>query len=259
MSAAPESPSTSPPRRGLFKRLGVTATVLVLLAVGYYAWWFVGMSGGMSGIWYSMQPVPNFTGGEIARARADTTAKLGDVAALVDTVPGLSVRGAGTDDACRQGQHNFKINDPFAYECTLLSTTYFADSGRDPRATLLALQEALTADGWVSSGLYDLPTVVTDYYDVNHGKTVDGSPYLVSDLPSTTYRRGAEDVTIAVVEPRSLGSGLQDFGSRVAASSTYLIPFRENKLPSPTKLAQEILADAPFAVAIQATTVYYRH
>ena len=79
---------------------------------------------------------------------------------------------------------------------------------------------ALTADGWVSSGLYDLPTVVTDYYDVNHGKTVDGSPYLVSDLPSTTYRRGAEDVTIAVVEPRSLGSGLQDFGSRVAASST---------------------------------------
>ncbi len=39
----------------------------------------------------------------------------------------------------------------------------------------------------------------------------------------------------------------------------YLIPFRENKLPSPTKLAQEILADAPFAVAIQATTVYYRH
>ena len=44
-------------------------------------------------------------------------------------------------------------------------------------------------------------------------------------------------------------------GVHSAVSSASLF----NKLPSPTKLAQEILADAPFAVAIQATTVYYRH
>jgi hypothetical protein len=143
----------------------------VLLAVVLVAAFFVAnvaaqLSGGWDEVFDRSHPLPGDPEVVAARAVGAATADA-ELERLVTTVvvpaltdgrlaqpalagpDAMTDRGVGLDSACEVGFHNWKRDDPYDLLCSEIRRAVVAGDDASFRADLLALDRALTADGWL--------------------------------------------------------------------------------------------------------------
>ena len=152
-------------RRILRWVLGVLAAVVALFAL-FVANIAAQLNGGWDEVFDRSHPLPGDA--EVVAARAVGAATVdAEIARVVDAVavPALSDgrvaqpalagaeamtdRGVGLDSACEVGSHNWKRDDPYDLLCTEIRRPIVAGDEASFRADMLALDRALTADGWL--------------------------------------------------------------------------------------------------------------
>ncbi|QIK73483.1 hypothetical protein G7070_15970 [Propioniciclava coleopterorum] len=90
----------------------------------------------------------------------------------------------GVYDACRQGQHNWKIDDPFDWLCRRQITDVTRADGADTAAVIAATVERVRAAGCAPEAReVDMVTRYWANYGLR-GSTDSGRPYGIDDLPS---------------------------------------------------------------------------
>ncbi len=151
-------------RRILRWVLGVVAA-LVLVGAFLVANVAAQLSGGWDEVFDRSHPMPGDP--EVVAARAVGAATVDDqLARVIDdvVVPALSDgrvaqpalagpeamtdRGVGLDSACEVGSHNWKRDDPYDLLCSEIRRAIVAGDDASFRADMVALDRALTADGW---------------------------------------------------------------------------------------------------------------
>ena len=151
-------------RRVLRWVLGVLVAV-VLVAAFFVANVAAQISGGWDEVFDRSHPLPGDP--EVVAARevgaatvdAEITRVVGEVVvpALTEgrvaqpalTGPeAMTDRTVGLGSACEVGSHNWKRDDPFDLICTEIRRAVVAGDGTSFRPDILALHQALTADGW---------------------------------------------------------------------------------------------------------------
>ena len=152
-------------RRILRWVLGVAAAV-VLAGAFLVANIAAQLSGGWDEVFDRSHPLPGDADVVAARAVGAATVDA-EIARVVDdvVVPALSEgrvaqpapsgaeamtdRGVGLDSGCEVGSHDWKRDDPYDLLCSEIRRAVVASDDASFRADLLALDRALTADGWL--------------------------------------------------------------------------------------------------------------
>lgn len=133
---------------------------------------------------------------EVVAARQAADRDLVDERALAEpalaSVSGGALLGGGrVQPTCRQGQHNWKIDDDYDLACQLTRLAVVAvPDGAAFRVDMGELHERLLASGWeerrAAGGGWGIPRVLEDYWDQRTGF---GNGYSMADLPSASYER----------------------------------------------------------------------
>ena len=105
--------------------------------------------------------------------------------------------GAAHGERCRQGQHNWKIDDSFDLWCSVTDSRLVAVNTLPTfRADMLALDEHLTSQGWAGDS-FDIPYVLGSYWDHREEiATANPEWSYPHEMPSASYARGEEQLTI---------------------------------------------------------------
>jgi len=79
--------------------------------------------------------------------RAAASQQLTQAQAELASLPGLTLHKTTWSDACAQGEHNWKRDDPYAHLCSY-RWTYYYGTNREYKDLLLELETALANAGW---------------------------------------------------------------------------------------------------------------
>lgn len=207
---------------------------------------------------------------EVVAARQEAAADLADeldaVGALARSVPsGSPVRLGGglVDPGCRQGQHNWKIDDDYDLLCRLERVELFAVPGAARfRADMEALDEALRDAGWRSTTHSPLDRVLDDYWaglpaaSPEPGTRPSGRVgHGVGDLPPARYIRTAGSWTYGL-EVDWAERGSPDHTLTVREEQADLRDARGRRVRS-RDLLREIPAQG-YAVVLTGSVEYFR-
>jgi hypothetical protein len=163
---------------------------------------------------------------------------------VVEPVLGAAAVASGSESRCEQGQHNWKIDDPYDLRC---HQTHVAvvPAGDVPgfRETALALHEALLSDGWepgTGYGAGSLEDALVEHWDQPPGDDT-ATP---ADLPGGSYHRGDRELSV----------------DWVAAGSTHYgwpLLSTEDGRDVPAQEAGRLVADGTWAAALVLRTQYF--
>jgi hypothetical protein len=200
---------TAPPpvRHGLPTWLKVLlwtgAAVGALVAAGLL-WLAAVLSGGFDDLLSGPGPSPDDRRVVDARQRSEAALQVQSselTAAVAADGPELL---SGTAGSCREGQHNWKIDDPFDLVCSQVHVTAVPMGSLGTfREQALATHDRLLAAGWQPDGgpttgelaeRSSIAWVVGEYWD--HRATFYDDGYDPSDLPTAGYVR--EDLALSV-------------------------------------------------------------
>lgn len=177
-------------RRARWMLMGLAAAVSVLLlGAGLF---YVSLLGGFDELWKGQRPQE--TDPEVVAARERASADLRVSGQLLARTAQASTSGTrlATGEVrspCSVGQHNWKIDDPYDLSCDLGRLEIVASpSAAAFREHMVALDAALTADGWAPEGAFGMARVLRDYWD---DRASFSSSYGVDNLPAATYSRGS--------------------------------------------------------------------
>lgn len=149
-----------------------------------YCLWEASWYGGISGIIKERVPEPNWNSTSIKAAKNKKEAELNLILDNIQNKLDLEYAGKSVSGTCTKGDHSWKRNDPFAYECRLGITRFYSFNG-DFRAKLVELDTALRNQGWEASWR-PMSYMLREYYD-----DLENSNYakrrLVSVLPDMSY------------------------------------------------------------------------
>lgn len=202
---APTAPGPSAVDGGARRRLprwakvviGVVVAVVVLLAVAV-VWFLAMLSGGIDDLFSTGGPSPDDK--RVVEAREAHAELL--ATALDEVVSGRAVVASADDASCREGQHNWKIDDPYDLSCSQRRIALVEGGDLDAfRADMEALDEALVADGWVS-GWSSMDEVLTSYWD-QRDDILDrnaGWDY-PARMPGAGYERDGVQLSVSWVQP----------------------------------------------------------
>ncbi len=213
--AVATTPGTSagaqrPPRRRLPRwalvLLGVLGAV-VLLLVAFVVWFVAMLSGGLDDLFGGSGPSPDDPQVVEARDEAEASAEaaLSEVRATVGGPELLALAGT---ERCDEGQHNWKIDDPYDLSCSLRIVNIVTGGELDGfREDMTALDAALVADGW-EPGWSTMDEVLTGYWD-RREEALDNNPGWTypARMPSTTYARDDLTLSVSWVEPTADSAG----------------------------------------------------
>ena len=156
------------------RALLVIGALGAVLCTAFVAWVFIAFSGGLDDVLDVRDPAPDDRRVVEARERSEER-----LAAELAGITGTEPSGASAD--CEEGQHNWKIDDPYDLLCTQ-STATAVPLGADPTTDLLQLHYRLVADGWTPSGV---EAGLEDRSSLER-MVVEYGP---ADLPAASYRR----------------------------------------------------------------------
>lgn len=157
--------------------------VLSILALGFILMVLM-FNGGLLGTIRSFVPQPDWNGRRVASARNNAMEKIDLKFKIIENKMDFREGVSYVHDYCVKGDHSWKRNDPFAYECTLNVARYYAFND-DFRAELVKLETVFNSEGWSNDGK-SISKMLKTYYDdkrnTNYAKTG-----LVSSLPSLDF------------------------------------------------------------------------
>lgn len=191
LTALPAPPAAPRRRHPLWLRILLWSLVLTagIFAAGLL-WLVVVFSGGLDDLLDVRQPSPDDR--RVVEARERSEQRLAEeLEAITGTAP------SAADSECVEGQHNWKIDDPYDLLCTQSTggTLRLGARGHEDEAALLRLHDRLVADGWQYSGheagqedRSSLARMVPEYG--------------ASSFPAASYRRDGVEL---VVEPTHRG------------------------------------------------------
>jgi hypothetical protein len=195
--------ATPPPpvrrRWPLWARLLLWTAGVVTALLGAAALWLAAVfSGGLDNL--LSLPGPSEDEARVVRAqqqaeaalRSDSDTLLRVVAPALGSVP----LATGSGSTCHEGQHNWKIDDPYDLQCHQMHVAVVP--GGDVagfRATALSLHAQLVADGWEPGdgyGASSVEDVLVEYWDL---RVLEGraSP---AALPGGSYSRDGRELTV---------------------------------------------------------------
>lgn len=161
------------------------AGVAVAGFVAFLVWLWLSFSGGLDDVLDRDNPSegdPEVVAAE-ERARVEVDEVLAEVRAAMAEALGADAAevGGGTGRLpCREGQHNFKVDDDFDLSCTLVGVSALgAPSVAEDATTTRAVDAALREAGWQRSSPLDLEQALARV------EPDDPSP----DLPPLRYSR----------------------------------------------------------------------
>lgn len=131
--------------------------VVVVLSLAFALWLAASFSGGLDDLLDFRHPSAD--DGRVVRAGESAVRELErtvpeTVVALTLAVPALGpVIATTTATACHEGQHNFKIDDPYDLSCTARHVSALAPPYATARDQIAALHAALLADRWTTEGV----------------------------------------------------------------------------------------------------------
>ncbi|GAB3623284.1 hypothetical protein GCM10027418_13660 [Mariniluteicoccus endophyticus] len=128
---------------------------------------------------------------KVAQAREQATADL--VRRIDDLGAGWAPAGeASISHRCEQGQHNWKIDDPWDNRCSVTVSKVFGVHSDYP-GVVDSLSPKVDAQGWAPGGQWSLRDIKTNYYDrwYNSPKPPGAFPegYPLSGMPGASYER----------------------------------------------------------------------
>ncbi|MGH2687597.1 MAG: hypothetical protein ACRDKW_02150 [Actinomycetota bacterium] len=220
---------------------------LVVIAGGTFLWLTVALSGGLGSWLETLQGAPGAEEIDAARAPALAAVRLEHDLLARGAFPAGAAESV--HDACYEGQHNFKIQDPYAHRCTLRVTRYHGLDG-DFREQVLALAGRLTSLGW-SGG--DLERVVTGYLDRNGGTTAGTG---VGDLPSPLpYRKAGNSLELRYADRAT--ADLEPYHYAQIVNFGGATPFHEREeLVDVPAVVRDVTAAHPFLLVVSIETHY---
>lgn len=201
-------PSPVRPRRWLRRWWPLVLTLVLAPAVALVVWAafvVVVFSGGVDELFRGDPPRPGDPEVVAARqeAAADLAAEGGEVleGTVLPALPESAERLGGGEihPECREGQHNWKIDDDYDLVCHLERVEVVAvPAAVGFRADMVTLDEALRAAGWKSTTHSPMDRVLDDYWDglaapsPEPGTRPSGRVgYGVDNLPPARYTRTA--------------------------------------------------------------------
>lgn len=147
----PTDAASGPRNRGegwwLFRVVEVIAIAIGIGGLLFGALIVLTFTGGPVGLWHSLQPAPDPSSRAVSAARdaqrARQTAALDELQRGGELVPGPT----GSDDACDQGQNNYKVQTGYAHRCVVRTTRFFLQPG-DLVTDMTSLDARLRGAGW---------------------------------------------------------------------------------------------------------------
>ncbi len=136
-------------------------------------------------------PPPDPFEPDVVAARESASARADDALAEVVAALGGRVVGRASDDACYQGQNNYKVHEGYDHRCTLRRAAAVVFDG-DFRRRIARFDRRLFGVGW---GCYRTPCPETlsgnveEYWDLRAAE-YGSQRFPISSLPTTTYERG---------------------------------------------------------------------
>jgi hypothetical protein len=168
--------------KALLVAVAAVAAVVVLAVGVIYA---SVMNGGLDHLFAGDKPKESDP--QVVAAREKASAELEAEGAALPVPAGSEHLATVERPSCQEGQHNWKIDDPYDLSCTLARTqVVVVPTKADFRAQTLELDAALTQQGWEPSGFFGLRRVMTDYWD---HRASFGTGYSVDNLPTAGYAK----------------------------------------------------------------------
>lgn len=199
---------------------------------------------------------PDFEDGELVKLRASAAAKARSAVDGVVMLSGGRLRGRASYDGCYEGQQNYKVDEGYAYRCSVRAVGVVGLSG-DFRPRIAALDARLFASGWAlcsTCGDKDrLSWLLDDYWDYRVSLATPAVPFSISWLPTPgqPYEQGELLLTFAY--------GGRDVGGRETLESAHRMHrggfFRSDErvrlLDTPAVLARARAREHLVVVAIE--------
>lgn len=226
--------------------LGVVAT-LVVLVVGAVVWFLAMLNGGLDDLLDLGGPSPDDKRVVDAReAHAEVLAAvLGEVVADRDVV------ATTQDDGCREGQHNWKIDDPYDLSCSQRTVALVQGGAVDGfRADMEALDAALVADGW-EADWSSMDEVLTGYWDRREDVLDHNSGWdYPARMPSAGYVRDGVSLSVSWVQPGQDSAA----GTEYSDELPWTTPSGERVPPS---VLPSHVPDGTYATALSVSGTYF--
>lgn len=195
---APRSPSGSSPLRSLGYAL---IAGIAVLSLSYGAYWALGSfigSGGWEGIRAAHQPSPAITDPAVSSRRDAAVAAIEDNFARISARLPLRAGQSGSHAGCHQGQHNYKVNDDYAYSCAVWAGRFYGWSGEFPDF-LVRFDAVMYDQGWMNT---EAASLITRYHDNIARLTKQGMApakakvAAIDRLYSVSYYRGSDQLDV---------------------------------------------------------------
>ena len=151
---------------------------------------------------------PTLTGGRVEVAP--------EVGAAMAPLPNADVQRDAQGSACVVGQHNWKIDDGFDLACAEIRAGVVAARQQTFVDDMLALDAALTADGYTPAGAGNGLALPLEYWQSLAGTPAGDGEYGIANLPGATYRSADETFTLVV------SFGPRDISTATLAGDEYL-------------------------------------
>lgn len=181
--------------------------VLVVLALLAVVWFVAMLSGGLDDLFDMHTPSPD----DAAVIEAHAAAGERTAAALDElrTAAGdPAVLASASDADCREGQHNWKIDDPYDLTCSRHDVVLVPGGTLDAfRDEMVALDAALLAAGWEPSWS-SMSEVLSGYWDNREGILANNPGWTYpARIPDALYLREGLTLAVSWVQPGSDSAG----------------------------------------------------
>lgn len=234
----------------------IFSIVMVVGGILFYLAIVISFSGGLSGFLLGLIPEPdwNSTSIQIARSKKEEDTKL--ILNDLESQMGLNYVGSSSFDKCVKGDHGWKRNDSFAYECSLNIARYYSFDG-DFRVKLVELDAVLVKQGWEADWRpmsYMLQAYYDDKKNSNFGKTG-----LVSSLPTMTYVNRGNNWTFLKIAYAQKGTADSDVENSFGTSRTsYNQVFSQTSSDNIVEVFHSATAEDKYFLVVSTGQNYYR-
>ena len=203
---------------------------------------------------------PDFEDGALVKLRASAAAKARSAVDSLVTLSGGRLLGRASYDGCYKGQQNYKVDDGYAYRCSVRAVGVVGLSG-DFRRRIVALEVRLFASGWAFcpgcgpeySQKYGLSGLLAEYWDFRVSLATPAVPFSISTLPTPgdSYEKGELLLTFAYGDRNLYGREKLELAHRMWRGGVFRSNERVRPLDVRAVLARAIAGEHLVVVAVE--------
>ena len=185
--------------------------------------------------------------------------RLSDKIATIETAAKISAYPQiGYASQCEKGEANWKRTDPFKVRCSQKITKFYGFDG-DFKQNALRLSNAIDSLGATNNDRGTIPETLSEYYDVYYNSELNGSTYLVSNLPASGYSYNNGDlIEVEFAEKRTIPEIAFEFiqyeWTKGALAGNY---FKNEQFVDQKQIFNELSSMRDYVLALAISGEYY--